>query len=72
MYNSKFRPIAFALGAFALLSVVALWSFNALSELFGWPQAQYKHAIAFIALLLIGKWILTAHRAGLGNKDVRH
>lgn len=60
MHSSKFRPIFIAIIAFALLSVVALWSFNTLSELFSWPQAQYKHAIAAIALLFIAKWALTS------------
>ena len=71
MRNSKFRPIFIALGAFALLSVVALWSYNAMSELFSWPQAQYKHAIAVIALLLIVKWGLTSHRAGQKTRRIR-
>jgi uncharacterized membrane protein YgdD (TMEM256/DUF423 family) len=62
MYNSIFTKIIIAAGAFAILSVAALWSFNALSELFGGPQAQYQHAIAAIALLLVLRWSLTTHR----------
>ncbi len=42
MYNSTFRKIIIAAGAFTLFSIAALWSFNALSELFGGPQAQYQ------------------------------
>lgn len=64
MYNSTFRKIIIAAGAFTLFSVAALWSFNALSELFGGPQAQYQHVIAAIALLVVLKWGLTRHRGG--------
>ena len=76
MYNSKFRKIIIAAGALTLLSVAALWSFNALSELFGGPQAQYQHAIAAITLLLVLKWGLTLHRGGgvkirLNNRHCR-
>jgi hypothetical protein len=67
MYNSIFRKIILAAGAFTLFSVAALWSFNALSELFGGPQAQYQHAIAAIVFLLVLKFGLTRHRGG----DVR-
>jgi hypothetical protein len=64
MYKSTFSKIIIAAGAFALFSVAALWSFNALSELFGGPQAQYQHVIAAIVLLLVFKWSLTRHRGG--------
>ncbi len=64
MYNSTFRKIIIAAAALALLSIATLWSFNALSELFGGPQAQYQHAIAAITLLLVLEWGLTLHRGG--------
>jgi len=72
MYNSIFKKIILAAGTFTLFSVAALWSFNALSELFGGPQAQYQHAIAAIALLLILKWGLTRHRRGDVKTRIKH
>ena len=71
MHNSIFRQIFISMGVFALFSVVSLWPFNVLSELFNWPQAQYKHAIAVIALLLILKWCLTSRGAYLKTR-IRH
>ena len=69
MHKATFRKIVIAAGAFALLLLAALWSFNALSELFGGPQAQYRHAIAAIVLLLVLKWSLAPH--GSGNIKAR-
>ena len=56
MHNSRFRKSFIAAGVFVLFSVAAYWSFNELSALFGGPQAQYKHAIAAIVMLLVLKW----------------
>jgi membrane protein implicated in regulation of membrane protease activity len=72
MYKSTFSKIIIAAGAFTLLSVAALWSFNALSELFGGPQAQYQHVIAAIVLLLVLKWGLTRHRGGDAKTRINH
>ncbi len=72
MYHSILRKIILATGAFTLFSVAALWSFNALSELFGGPQAQYQHAIAAITLLLVLKWGLTRHRGGNIRTGINH
>ena len=72
MYNSKFRKIFIAVGTFALLSAAALWSFNTLSELIGGPQAQYRHVIAAIAVLLVLKWGLRPNRDGHGTTRFNH
>ncbi len=72
MYNSTFRKIIIAAGAFTLFSVAALWSFNVLSELFGGPQARYQHVIAAIALLLILKWGLTLHSGRDAKTRINH
>lgn len=55
MQQFAFRQIFIATGALALLSVIVFWSFNELSDLFGGPQAQFKHAIAAIGFLLVIK-----------------
>jgi hypothetical protein len=72
MYNPTLRKIIIAAGALTLFSVAALWSFNVLSELFGGPQAQFQHAVAAIALLLILKWGLTRHRGGHAKTGINH
>ena len=64
MSQSTFRKLFIASGALALFSVIVFWSFNELSELFGGPQAQFKHAIAAIGILLVIKWIVTRFGGG--------
>ena len=76
MRNSKYRNLFFAICTFILLSVIALWSFNTLTELFGGPTVQYKHAIAGVGLLIILKWALFPGRFNrisgrLGQRHVR-
>jgi hypothetical protein len=66
MVQYTFRNVLITSGALALFSVIVLWSFNALSELFGGPQAQFKHAISAIGILLVVKWIVT--RSGDGHE----
>ncbi len=45
------RHLLAALLAFATIAVIGLWSWNTLSELFGAPEAQFKHAVAALALI---------------------
>ena len=45
------------IGLLAMI-VMALWAFNTVAELMGAPIAQYKHAVAAFALLLIVRWVL--------------
>jgi predicted benzoate:H+ symporter BenE len=45
------RHLLAALLAFAAIAVIGLWSWNTLAELFGAPEAQFKHAIAALALI---------------------
>ena len=45
----------------ALVLLVVLWSFNALSDLFGGPPAQFKHAVVAAGLLLIMNWSCRIH-----------
>jgi hypothetical protein len=62
MRNYKFRHLFFAAAGFCLLAIIALWSFNTVADLLGGPSAQYKHAIAGVALLLITRWCLFSAR----------
>ena len=60
--------------ALALVSIFGFWSFNALSELFGGPLAQFKHAVAAVGLLLTIKWACSdrGHSFDCGDKDCGH
>lgn len=40
-----------AILAFAAIAVIGLWSWNTLAELFGAPEAQFRHAVAAAALI---------------------
>ena len=35
----------------AVIAVAGLWSWNTLAELFGAPEAQFRHALALLLLL---------------------
>ena len=72
MHQYTFRQIFIATGALALFSVIVFWSFNVLSELFGGPQAQFKHAIAAIGFLLVIKWAVTRFRDGHERSSIRY
>jgi hypothetical protein len=60
-HNDRFRKTFIAAAALALASLIVLWSFNTLAELFGGPMAQFKHAIAAVGLLLVVKWACKYH-----------
>jgi hypothetical protein len=72
MYQYTFRTLFIASGALALISVIVFWSFNELSELFGGPQAQFKHAIAAIGILLVIKWVVTRFGGGHERSSNKH
>ena len=61
MNHDSFRKTFIAAAALALFSLLVLWSFNTLAELFGGPMAQFKHAIAVVGLLLVVKWTRKYH-----------
>ncbi len=56
MQHNTFKRISVAVATITIISVFALWSINTLSDLYGGPQAQFKHAFAFIGILLLAKW----------------
>lgn len=58
MRNINYKYLCYTACLFLLMSVAGLWSWNTISELFNWPQAQYKHVLAAFVLLLILKWSL--------------
>lgn len=51
MHPINARHLLGALVAIAVIAAIGLWSWNTLAELFGAPEAQFKHALAALALL---------------------
>jgi hypothetical protein len=45
------RHLLAAVLAFAATTVIGLWSWNTLAELFGAPEAQFRHAVAVLLLI---------------------
>ncbi len=58
MRNINYKYIFYTACLFLLMSVAGLWSWNTISELFNWPQAQYRHVLAVFVLFLVIKWSL--------------
>jgi len=70
MRHLNIRHTLIAVGVFLTVTVTGLWSWNTLAELFGGPQAQYKHALAATVLLIILRLVtLRTHR---GDRFNRH
>ena len=65
MNITPYKKYAYVVGLFLLVSIVGLWSWNTLAELFNGPQAQYKHVLAALGLLVVTKWILVPHRMNI-------
>ena len=78
MNKLNYKAFLFVLCAIFLALFIGLWSWNTLSELFGGPQAQFKHAVAALGLLLIVKlifmtrWKRHGRRRNCGRKHVDH
>ena len=56
--SEKSLRAVYGLAALMLASVVLLWSWNILSSLFGGPVAQYKHAVAALAVAWVLGWMM--------------
>lgn len=59
MCKHRFRHIFVSTTTLIVFSIVALWSFNTVSELIGGPVAEYKHALAAFGLLFTLRMGLT-------------
>jgi uncharacterized membrane protein YuzA (DUF378 family) len=54
MHPINIRHLLVALAAVATIATIGLWSWNTLAELFGAPEAQFRHvAAAFVLLALL-------------------
>jgi uncharacterized membrane protein YuzA (DUF378 family) len=58
IHTGKFEHLVIAIGAFLLLSIVGLWSWNTLADLFGLSAVQYRHILAAIGLLFVMRYSL--------------
>ncbi len=62
-YLSRHGHWLLPLSTFLLASVASLWSWNVLAELFAWPEAQYRHALAALLILFVaGRALFPARR----------
>ena len=57
-HPKNLRHFVIAVGFFVLFTIVGLWSWNTLGDLFDLPVAQYKHIVAALGLLLVLKFSL--------------
>lgn len=56
------RHLLAAILACAAIAIVGLWSWNTLAELFGAPEAQFRHAVAALTLFALSRGWLRARR----------
>ncbi len=61
MNRNHTRHLLLAAAMFAATVVAVLWSWNTLAPLFGAPEAQFRHAVAALVLILTLR-VVTAHR----------
>ncbi len=64
MKHRKFRRIVPALLAFVALTIVALWSWNIVIELFHGPRAEYRHIVAIFVIATLLRAVLATGRQG--------
>jgi hypothetical protein len=56
MNHEKVKYYFYGVMLVLLASVMGLWAWNTLAELFSGPQAQYKHVLALLVVLAMVKW----------------
>jgi hypothetical protein len=68
MNDKPLQRLTLAVGYWLLASALLLWSWNTLVDLFGMPGAEFRHALAAIALVLLLRLLLNRpHRSGHGS-----
>ena len=50
------------------IAVMGLWSWNTLAELLGAPEAQFRHAVAALALLVTLRLALSQRRTAVRHR----
>ena len=67
MYRNAIKHLLTAFAAVAVTVLISLWSWNTLAELFGAPQAQFRHVVAAVLLLAMLR-LATGRR----HRAIRH
>jgi dolichyl-phosphate-mannose--protein O-mannosyl transferase len=62
MHKFNLKYLLMGIGLFFLLTILTLWSWNTLAQLFGLPHAQFRHLIALFFIIFILKGIFSADR----------
>ena len=62
MHPINIRHLLVALAAVAIIATIGLWSWNTLAELFGAPEAQFRHVAAALVLLALLRHSLQPRR----------
>ena len=57
MNHTKPRYALITAGMILVIAVIGLWSWNTLAVLFDAPEAELRHALAFLALLTIFRFV---------------
>jgi uncharacterized membrane protein YuzA (DUF378 family) len=70
-HTANFGHVICAIGTVVILTIVGLWSWNTLGDLFGLPAAQYRHVIAAIGLLFVLRFSLFHSRHHWTRKHSR-
>jgi len=64
MYPLDVRRLLAACLALIIIAATGLWSWNTLAALFGAPEAQFRHAVAALALFAIAhRLVVPAQRS---------
>lgn len=58
MRHVDFRQLVFAAAALAAAVLIGYWSWNTLAPLVDLPQAEFRHAVAALALFAILRGLL--------------
>lgn len=58
MNNRKYRHIVAAILTFIALTIVGLWSWNTVVELFDGPAVEYRHVVAVFAIAMLLRMML--------------
>ena len=72
MRQFNYKQMLYVTSLFILCSVIGMWSWNTLSDLFSLPHAQYRHVIAAFSLLFIMKWVFASRHSDMGQVHGGH
>lgn len=68
MRHTTLRHVLIAAGALLAISITGLWAWNTLAALFDAPAAEFRHVLAFLALLAIVRFTIVPQRHRRSHK----